>query len=178
MASLSTVPSADAPRTYGRRGRVAGSNKVHEALIRRRMGRARVRVPSTCEVQGKAIGVTHPAIVDRRQGRGPDAALALEIDALERFGINTDSILNELRAVQLAARFGELGDDQVLARLAAALAEEHTREGTENAATCRFAATGCFRTLLEGMAPETDLQTEIRALAMVAEERRLAWRAS
>jgi hypothetical protein len=177
-AAASTVPGATGARTYPGALSVARTDKLDEAKIRRRMGLARVRVRATCEDQGHAIGLTHVAIVDRRHGKGPDALLALEIVAYERAHINTDSIINELRAVQLAARFAELHDEDILRRLGQAIAEEHALEGRENAATCRFIASGCFATLIEGMAPETDLQTEIRALAMVADERGLAWRAS
>lgn len=175
--SPSTVTPPQAGRTYGDAPRVPESDKVREDRLRRRMGAARSRLDATCTDQAEALGhASHVSIVHRRAGRSPEAETAIEIDRLERRGIDTEPIFAALRVIQLAARFESLTDHEVLSRLLAGIADEHALEADENRATHEFLVSGCFRSLAVGLAPETDLQMKLRALAIVAADRGIEYR--
>jgi hypothetical protein len=175
----STVGSGASGRTYAGARRVSADHKERERAIRRRLAAARVRIRASCDEQAAALGLkSHVSIVHRRQGQSPETVLGIEIDRLEREGISTDPILAELLAIQATARASALSDAEITRRIQEALREEHQLEAGENAATFRFAATGCLRTLATGLAPETELQLEIQGLAAAAEERGLEVRVS
>lgn len=76
----------------------------HDVKIRRVMGAAYARLAASGEKVKRALSVHHSAVSHRKSGSGPLANAAVELDALERSGIDTDPLFTALDRVRLAAR--------------------------------------------------------------------------
>lgn len=83
---------------------VRAPNKIHEDTLRRRAASAYLRLPGTVDAQAHAMGLHHTALVRRRQGHAGLSTLLVEIDALERAGVDTSSLADAMLDTQLDAR--------------------------------------------------------------------------
>lgn len=150
-------------RHENRGARLVVPKKVREDQIRRRIGAAYARLHASGNDLASAIGRSAGQVTARKAGEGPGANFALEIDACERDGIDTEALFVALRSVQAQARAARILDDDLIDRYRAASEAEQRCEGEQNARQAALCWTGDLLALCD--ATEAEMIEDGRMLA-------------
>lgn len=86
------------PRKFGQ------PQKVREDRIRRRAGAAWARLAASGQQIARTLRLSPSAVTHRKEGLGSFASALLEVDALERSGVDTASMLEVWLSVTMDAR--------------------------------------------------------------------------
>lgn len=128
-------PLGDRPHRWSS-SRALPAQKKREHELRARAGVAYLRLAGTAEDQSAAIDRHHSQISRRRQGQSGLAGMLLEVDGLERDGIDTKPMFEAWLETVLEARARRVGS---LARAALDLSrEEQVADGEEDVAQLDF----------------------------------------
>lgn len=113
-------------RPHKRRRNVSDPQQVDR--LRKRSGVAWARVQASGEAVASALGLHHTSVTHRKAGEGPHASLLIEVDRLERHGIDTTPLLEALVETIALARRPERLCPSALSR------EEQTYDAAEDIA--------------------------------------------
>lgn len=105
-------PSTERP--HKRRRVVSDPQRI--ARLRRRSGAAWARVQASGEAVAHALDLHHTSVTHRKDGEGPHANLLIEIDALERDGIDSTPLLEAVIETIANARSAERRCPKALSR--------------------------------------------------------------
>lgn len=90
--------------------------RVREDRIRRRAGAAWARLSASGRAIARTLRLSAASVSHRKAGDGPFANALLEVDRLERGGIDTSSLLEAWLSVAMDARAAFVGSRDAVAR--------------------------------------------------------------